>query len=73
VELARDAVYHVSEDAGDEVVAYGVTDQRLVIGTGSRDLGRIGTGGPYLTTNPAYAAAIAALDGGDYSVAFRIG
>jgi hypothetical protein len=62
--------FFVYEDAGEEVVAYGITDERLVIGTSSRDLTRIGAGGPNLTTNPAYAAAVDALDGDDYSVAF---
>jgi hypothetical protein len=62
--------YFVYEDAGEEVVAYGVTDERLVIGTSSKDLARIGAPGPNLTTNPAYSAAVDALDGDGYAVAF---
>jgi len=41
-----------------------------VIGTSSNDLARIGAGGPNLTTNPAYAAAVDSLDADDYAVAF---
>jgi hypothetical protein len=62
--------FYVFEDYGEEAVAYGVTDQRFLIGTSSSDLARIGAGGPDLTTNPAYAAAVDALPGDDYAVSF---
>jgi hypothetical protein len=62
--------FYVYEDAGDEVVAYGVTDERLMIGTSSDDLARIGANGDNLTANPTYAAALDALDGEDFAVAF---
>lgn len=62
--------FYVYEDSGREMIAYGVTDERLVIGTSSNDLARIGADGPNLTTNPAYAAAVDSLDGDDFEVAF---
>lgn len=62
--------FYVFEDGGREAVAYGVTDQRFMIGTSSSDLARIGAGGPNLTGNPAYAAAVDALPGDGYSVSF---
>ena len=62
--------FYVYEDAGSEVVAYGVTDERLMIGTSSDDLARIGAGGSNLSTSPTYTAALDALDSNDYSVAF---
>jgi hypothetical protein len=62
--------FYVYEDGGEEVVAYGVTEERLLVGTSSRDLVRVGAGGPDLTTNPAYRTAVEALGGDGYSVAF---
>ena len=62
--------FYVFEDTGQEAVAYGVTDQRFLIGTSSSDLGRIGAGGANLTGNPAYTAAVDALPGDDYAVSF---
>jgi len=67
--VAGNEIY-VYEDGGVEAVAYGVTNQRFVISTSSSDLARIGAGGPNLTTNPHYAAAVDALPGDDYVVAF---
>lgn len=65
-----EAEFYAHEDAGEEVVVYGVTEERLLIGTSSSDLTKIGAGGPNLTTNPTYAAAVDALDGDGYEVAF---
>jgi hypothetical protein len=62
--------FYVFEDHGEEAVAYGVTEQRMVIGTSSTDLVKIGAAGPNLTTNPAYTAAVDALPGQDYVVSF---
>jgi hypothetical protein len=62
--------FYVFEDDGQEAVAWGVTDQRFMIGTSSSDLARIGAGGPNLTANPAYAAAVEALPGDNYAVSF---
>ncbi|MDH3398705.1 MAG: DUF3352 domain-containing protein, partial [Acidimicrobiia bacterium] len=62
--------FYVFEDDGAEAVAYGVTGQRFLIGTSSNDLARIGAGGPDLTTNPSFAAAIDALPGEEYVVSF---
>ncbi len=62
--------FYVFEDDGQEAVAYGVTDQRFMIGTSSSDLARIGAGGPNLTANPAYAAAVDALPGDNFAVSF---
>ena len=67
--VAGNEIY-VYDDAGEEVVPFGVTDQRFVIGTSSNDLARIGAGGPNLTVNPNYAAAVDALPGEDYAVSF---
>ena len=64
--------FYVFEEDGEEAVAYGVTDQRFVIGTSSNDLARIGAGGSNLTTNPAYEAAVDALPGNDYVVSFFV-
>lgn len=62
--------FFVIEDGGEESVAYGVTDQRFLIGSSSSDLARIGAGGSNLTSNPGYAAAAAALPGENYVVSF---
>ncbi len=62
--------YFVIEDGAEESVAYGVTDQRFLIGSSSSDLASIGAGGPNLTSNPAYAKAAGALPGDDYVVSF---
>ena len=62
--------FYVFEDGGEEVVAFGVTDQRFVIGTATGDLARIGAGGKNLAANPAYTAAADALPGDDYVVSF---
>jgi hypothetical protein len=62
--------FYVFEDGGEEVVAFGVTDQRFLMGTATTDLADIGGGGPNLTTNPAYRAAVDALPGDDYVVSF---
>ncbi len=58
------------EDAGQEAVAWGVTDQRFMIGTSSSDLARIGAVGPNLTANPAFSAAVDALPGDNFAVSF---
>ena len=62
--------FYVFEDDGQEAVAWGVTDQQFMIGTSSSDLSRIGAGGPNLTGNPAYAAAVDALPGDNFAVSF---
>jgi hypothetical protein len=62
--------FFVYEDGGIEVVAYGVTDERLLVGTSSADLAKVGAGGADLTTSRSYQAAVEALDRDDYSVAF---
>jgi len=61
---------YVFEDNGQEAVAFGVTDQRFLVGTSSSDLARIGAGGPNLTANPAFATAVDSLPGDDYVVSF---
>jgi hypothetical protein len=62
--------FYVYEEDGTEVVAYGVTSERLLVGTSSADLATVGASGADLTTSPSYQAAVGALDGDDYSIAF---
>ncbi len=61
---------YVLEDDAAEVVTYGVTDERFVVGTSSSDLTRIGAAGPNLLDSAAYAAAVDALPDENYLVSF---
>jgi hypothetical protein len=62
--------FYILEDSGQEAVAFGITDQRFLVGTSGDDLARIGAGGPNLTSNPTYAAAVDSLPGDGYAVSF---
>jgi hypothetical protein len=62
--------FFVFEDEGAEAVAYGVTNEQFLVGSSTRDVSRIGGGGPNLTTNPAYRTALESFETDDYQVAF---